>query len=308
MLIRSKPLLLFGVVVVLFMCGNLSAATKEVGTITLKSGEVFEQVKYKVDQNFKVITMYVDELKKKVIFSDIESIVNRKGVNITRRILGWRYESSGDSWASENSVEFKKAREKKWSTALGFSLSYDFPTGDYYDGTTSGLGFGGNFHLAINHQLAIKLKVSRAGIDFSDDFGFIYPANIIVISEDFSMNATRILFGLEFYESVVRGENLRSTWYVHSMLGFISHKLSSKIVLQDIATNEIVTLIGGDTQTQFAMNVGAGIIPMISPSIGINLSADLDLVWATVFYNDGSTGADIGGYVFDFNIGLMFLL
>lgn len=300
--------------------GSVSSfATEEVGTIVLKSGEIFENVHYKVNKNYYVITIIVGDSEKKVLFSDVLSVHTEEGVDISENILGIKANpiretaigaapKTVETWQSADSEDHKKAREKKWNIALSFKASYDAPTGEFYEGISGSVGFGGDVRIAISNQLALIGTVSSAGLglDNSQPFFSVDPS-VTILSQDLSLNATRILVGFEYYQPLNKRNDRGGMWYFHSLVGAIKHNSSSDLSVRDNISGQVINLGSSDSFTRFTQSFGGGVVPMLSPNIGLDLSGDIDLVWVSDS-NGNSTSAAVKGYIFNFHAGLMLFL
>jgi hypothetical protein len=74
--------------VVVTLVSSTWGARSEKGTIITRSGQKYEAVTYKVDYSYKLITVYLDEEKKKNIsFTQIEAIIREDGTDITAEVL-----------------------------------------------------------------------------------------------------------------------------------------------------------------------------------------------------------------------------
>lgn len=316
---RIKLYLIVIVSAIVFGGTVSSSATKEVGTIVLKSGETFENVDYKVNKRYYVITIIDGDFEKKVLFSDILSIHTEDGVDISASILGVRETpigetaigvapKTGETWQSEDSEIHVKAREKKWNIALSFKVGYNAPAGDFYEGITGGVGFGGDVRIAITNQLALIGTVSSAGLGFDNNqLLFSIDPSVTILSQDLSISAIRILAGFEYYQPFDKRKARGGMWYFHSMFGAIKHELSADLSVRDNISGQVISLSSSDSFTRFTSSFGGGVVPMLSSKIGLDLSGDIDLVWVNVS-NGNSTTAAVKGYVFDFHAGLMLFL
>ena len=103
------------------------------GTIILKSGERYEKITFMVDYYRKVVTVYVADTKTDVRFDQIDSIIDKDGMNVTDALLRRGAAGEEHKWKPvaeihlERLVErVKKKRERAGAAWLGGGVGLVF--------------------------------------------------------------------------------------------------------------------------------------------------------------------------------------
>lgn len=304
---RKLSVFICSLLIVLFI--SSVAVAKDIGTVILKNGEKYENVVYAVDRVYKVIKFEYEDKKKNVSFIDIEAILNPDGEDITAKILKRYYKPSRETWLSEESKIIKRARAKKWNTMFRLGGNYSIPSGDYYDGIEPGIGFGGNVHFAINHQIAIQILVSRSGMRVEDSFGiYFYDPNISILSQEYGITTIRYLFALEYYQYLDKTKTENSLWYFYSGLGAAAHTITMKATFQNDLTGERIYIDESDNQSKFIISMGFGIVKMVSKELAVSFDANMDLVHAGTVESRTYGNDVVYAFIFDLKIGLALFL
>ena len=121
-----------------------AALALEASRIELKDGTLFENVTFKVDKDFKVITIEYGDNKRNVSFTDVATIFDNSGEDITVNVLGRLYVPS--RMGVEPVEVFESAdmppgwRKHPYAFAIHAQPNYSLPSGDFYDGFTAGIG------------------------------------------------------------------------------------------------------------------------------------------------------------------------
>jgi hypothetical protein len=201
--------------VLLFLLIGLSnpALGKNFGTIILKSGERYENTEYTVDKYFKLIVIKHEGEESEISFSDIQTIYDPSGNDITNKIMGGEYRRESETWLSKESAPIKKYRTKAWSVIVGVEGDFSVPLGDYFEGITSGIGYGANLRFALSESAALRFMVSRAGLKM----------------------------GKELYKHINWQSKDLSLWYGYAAMGIVKYTMS----LGSVKTTESDFALGG---------------------------------------------------------------
>ena len=315
-----------GSLLALAVLGTTARAQERV-TVLLKDGQKYEQVTYQVHRGFNTLELRSGERNVQVSFADIEAITDASGNNIAPRILGTRYrpsnhaapragetsaaalagpDSAAEARATPTQVEPSAFRlPRPWKMALTLDGGFDSPFGDYYDGTRSGLGFGGTLHAAVTDEFALRGDVTLLGVRVSDGFRLVsLDPSVEIVSQSYDIDGLRILVGGEYYQSIQRAGGWSGFWYAHGSLGVIRHRITGQLTVRNPGTGQVAELSPVDTQSKFTMTSGFGVVYRVAPRLGVNFSGDLDGVWTKVYYPNGSTGVGMKGLVLGVHAGI----
>jgi hypothetical protein len=304
--------------IVLVLClTSVSLATlNKTGTITLKSGEVYENVPYKIDKVFKVVKITIAGDVRNVSFNDIALITDSKGKDITAKAIGKYYDgpmvlpdNSAKGWQSEHSEVYRLARVRLWKAAISFSGSYNFPAGDYYEGIGSGPGFEGSIRLSLNHEVALRFMVSKTGLGLKDDYYF-YSLNpdTTIISQDIGFSGIRYLAAVEYYRHFNKAAKDMGMWYIYAGLGAFSNKMTLEMTLRRNSTSYTWNENSSYSEDKFILSFGFGMDKAFTPQIGIELGAGFDMEVVGSAENELGHEAPVYAYIFDLRAGLVFFL
>ena len=263
------------------------------GTIVTKAGDKYENVDFKTNHLYQIISFKSEGWKVNVSYTDIVAIYDMDGKDITKKTLGRYYrpekfektpvekgETPGDTtragaektdseavpvedvadWRSENDEEIAVFRKKLWSVGLSGGPRYSIPTGDYYDGIDPGVGFGGALTLAVSHNIALRCSIAKVGLGWGYD--------------EVSFKSMRYMFSLMYYDRVNRLTLGKKIFYLITGLGAVSHDAS----YQDL----------GYSETKFTAEMGGGLIQLFSEKVGMDFSLLFNLVYVGT-YDDGDT-------------------
>lgn len=290
----------------------LSAFAKDIGTITLKDGTVYEAVTYTVNNYHKTIEFTVDEDKKAVSFSDVDRIISNKGVDVTGDVIGGYYRpEQGETWESESSVVYTTAHKKLWAASLQLGGHYCFPLGDYYEGFSSNIGFDANLVIALSNKLGLRATVSKAGMKADDDLGFVvfYDFQPVGTLTNYDISTWRYFISVQYSNRLGKVTPGKTELYLFTGLGAVSHRVSADETIFGETPDLDVTSRVSNTETKFATTFGVGMVQLFSPKVGFYVGADFD-----VLYIDTEDDYDVWGgginyaYQFDLKLGLTFFL
>jgi hypothetical protein len=305
----------------------------DVKTITIITNtNKYNNVIYQVDTTNKIIQIERDGWKSQIKFSDIDTILDKNGSDVTLLILGGnssaennalmvaadslkiKNESHGnikESWISENSRTIEQARTKKWEAGIGGSVNFSVPASSYYKGIHEGIGYEGTLHIAINHEMAVRIEISRAGLKMGKEVQlYSNDPNISIIKQKITFTAMRYNIGVEFYKNINRKVKDLNFWYTYSAVGSITHRSKTELTLRDNQTDLITPVSSIYSESKFNLVVGIGMIKSIQKNWAIDLSASLDAVFLgkdpnreTTFFGNNMVYA----HIFDFKAGLIAL-
>ncbi len=285
---RYVLLILIGIIL---LCSSVLASIVENCTVVTKSGERYEDVTATVNHQYKTVAIQLEDSKKNISFTQIETILDAQGNNITPELLDGHYSPKKEEWRSERDEFVKASKKKLWNLGLRLGINYSFPVGTYYEGMNSGIGFEGDFLIAVNHYIAIRGIVSKSGMKWDDNYGLIsLDPGVTIIDQDWTMNAMRYVLAGQYYNRPKKNSGGKTIWYAYSGLGVISHKLTGDLSVRDNSDNSIENISESDTQTKFVTTFGGGAIFLTSNNFGIDLSACMDVVYIGSDPNQDSYG------------------
>jgi hypothetical protein len=299
---------LAGLVLPIFF--SLSSFSAVASKFQLRDGTVYENVTFKVNNVFKVVTISKDDWKKDVSYTDIELILDEQGTDITADQIGIygnklieKDTSRGETWESKSDPVVKSRQKPLWSGTISVGSNFSSPLGDYYDGISSGVGFGGALAFAVSRNLAIRLSVSKSGMKENADE--IYP-NSVLLEDNLKLNAWRYFVSLEYYGGLKRDVRRKTMYYLYSGLGAISHNFSGSITVRDLADNQIYLVTpSSDGETKFTSTTGLGLVVFLSNSMGLELGMTGDLVFVGSNNNNYSYSPYGNAFVFDLKAGIV---
>jgi hypothetical protein len=197
-----------------------------------------------------------------------------------------------------------EANHSQSRVMVTFDGGYDVPFGSYYQGTRSGPGFGGMVHIAVTNKLALRVGVSRLGMDF-DGSGLWQPSEPIqVVSSKADLEVVRTMVGLEYQRPWSRlGDGL---WFVHASLGAVREFGHHHMLLRDIGSGREFDGSYSTMDTHFAVIGGAGAILRMQRHLGVCASADLNNVFGSG-YSSGGFPETEEGVIFGIKAGLAWM-
>lgn len=291
------------------LCSPLSA--KETGTITTSDGIVYENVTFKIDQMYKVVSFKLEGRKRNISFTRIKSIVDADGNDITTEMLGNVYHSQRETWEREDSKIIRQARKGFYDFNIQVGPLASASSGSYYEGFKSGIGFGGHLRVPLTYRLAFKLHVSKSGLDADNRSLYLYSLdpNFSIVSQKFSVNAMRYTIDFEYYRQPQSKRGGRTMYYIHTGLGAVNHKLKLDLRVRDNTNGQLLDFTEQDSETKFIQTFGGGLVLMISDNIGIDLGVNIDFVYAGLANdNNAFTNDLVYAYIFDIRLGLSYFL
>ena len=326
--------LLVLLVLLLFTADLSFCMAEEIGSIILKTGFSYRNVNYDIDYMDKNIKVNLDDKAVYLRFDEIDSLLTAGGEDITDKLYDkditelqeetWisdKQSNSGENeipvadggekeeWVSEYSPSFKLSREKAWQSILRFSGNYSIPIGDYYEGINSGVGFEGDIRFAIDHVMAIRLMLSRTGLNNGLDLRlYSEDPNVILLKQDLIFTATKYIVAFEYYNHVNKVTKDNNLFSLYCGIGAVRHKTTLKLTLSDVTDNSIWKVKESSSQSKFIMSSGGGLIKQITKSIGLDLSFSLDLVFAGTGTNSRGDEGPVYAYILELKAGLCYFI
>jgi hypothetical protein len=299
--------ILFPFIFFILFSFSSSAFGAKASRIELLDGKVYENVTFTVDSQYKIITIKKGDWKQEVSFPDVAIIYDEEGKDVTAEYLGGYYTPPQEKGKSESQEQvYRRYRKRPFSFGFSAGTNYSFPGGDYYDGITSGIGFGADVIIPVTKNVAIRGTISKSGM--KDDLKAWAPG-FIILEDDLSLNAWRYLVCAEYYHWPRWKTGGKILYYFYTGLGAISHSFSGTATLEHPFSHIIEVIYSTqNTQTNFVTTYGGGVIPMISKTVGVDIGAELDLVFVGQTSNYGYYyTASQYATVFDLKIGLVVL-
>ncbi|HBZ01028.1 MAG TPA: hypothetical protein DEO84_06880 [candidate division Zixibacteria bacterium] len=276
---QKSKLLLPALAFLLAVLFTLQANAKDTATFKMKTGEEYKNTTFEVNDFYKTVLLKVDGQKINVSFSDIESITDQNGQDVSAKVLGGNYHPQKEQWLSKESTEIQKARAKAWKAIITFGGNYSMPAGDYYDGIDAGIGFGGDLRIAINNQFAIQLIISRSGMKLGNDIHLIsYDPNVTILNEDLAIHTTRFEVAFNVFQPFSRINDPRSMFYGMVGLGAARHTTITKATAHNDVTGQTINIDDSHTNSKFAMLFGIGATKMVSKTVGFDFGASMDMI------------------------------
>ena len=302
-------------------------------TVTvLATSHKFENVTYRADFENKRLEIDQDGWQLAIDFSDIVAVYAKDGSIITDKVIGRGSKSGADSistapidtakvtnknipeeehWVSRESKIIKNAKKKRWSVGLRGASNYSIPSGQYYEGIKSGLGYEGELLIALDYDLALMIGYSRSGLKLSDDFTlYSLDPDVVIISQKHKFKAERLCLSVINYKPINKGSDDLDFWYLLTGIARVNHVGSSDMLLENDVGNRYQDKMKF-SEPKFAMTLGVGLAKSIQKNLFLDLSFHWDLVFAyrkpesnSVFWWNNYEFASI----YDFRCGLIYLV
>jgi hypothetical protein len=303
MTVPSKLAFRIPLLLILFLLSNVSIGqATDTATFKLKSGEEYKEVKFEVNDFYKTVSIEYEGKKINLSFNDIDLVTDNKGQDVTSKVLPGYYRPQKEEWLSRESKEYKAATANPWIGLFSIGGNFSVPAGDFYDGVKSGIGFEGDFRLALNHQIAVQFIVSRSGMQLSDNIHLVsYDPYLSILNENISFHATRYEAAVNFHQPFSRVSNDKSMWYGLSGLGVITHTTTTEATVRNINTGQIGNINDSQSNSKFAFMFGFGAIKMLSKHLGLDFGFTLDWVAVSSDNNNYHSGVSYG-YIFDLKL------
>lgn len=313
MLPRTILTSILATMILLLVCNGVASAA-QASRIELKDSTVFENVSYRINKTYKVVVIEIGDQEQNVSFTNIARIFDSSGKDVTARCLGRHYLVPGTQAVEETSfktqTEVPGRKKHPFGVAFRTGMNFSIPSGEWYEGTRSGLGFGGDMLVTVGRKLALRGMISRSGARHNPDEMF---GGWQILKDDLSWNVWRYFISLQYYNWPRWREDGRTMYYVFSGIGGVSHSLSGTAVVGD-PVGDIWLFSGtGQSETKFATTVGGGLVAMVSRTVGLELGAVVDIVFVgrtnNPDYDYGPYASDVvtAGLI-DLRLGVVFLI
>ena len=290
----------------LLLAGIASAvAATHTGTIVLKNGERYENVKYKSDRALKVIQFVYQDEHHAVSFLDVDNVLTRGGRDVTSNALPGFAERRHpeETWQSEDSPEIKKARIPGWSARFHGYGSYSVLAGDYYEGLNGDIGFGTHIAVSITGNAAIRTIFGYSGIKTEEAVRFVsFDPQYRVVDQDVSFNALRFYLAAEYYKYLDWRERT-SMFYVYFGLGTVRTHGSAEVTLREVSTGAEIVDKSSSTEGKFSLCWGFGLSKLVSSRVALEGGAHMDMI-AFSASSGGYGSRTVYSYIFVFRLGL----
>ncbi len=304
---RLAQVALAALVLIVFCCAQAAFGARA-SRIELKNGQVYEDVDFSVDDVYKVLTIKRGDWKLSFSLPDIARIIDENGQDVSADYLRDYYEPPEESqesdWLPEKEMQRKGYRMRPFDFGIRAGANFSFPTGDYYEGTKSGVGYGFDAIIPVTRNIAIRGTISRSGMQ--DDLKSYLAYDVSVLDDNLSLNVWRYALSAQYYSWPGWRTGGSAMYYLYGGVGAISHKFSGTMTVQNRSTGEIgVIYPTGDAQTEFMFTYGGGLVAMLARQVGLEIGATVDWVFAggqddQVYYGPGGNA-----FVLDLKAGLV---
>ncbi len=271
-------------IVALLTIINSSANAEQTGTIITTSGEQYKNVSFEVNYSYRVISVRIEGKQRSIGFDRIKTVYDSNGVDITEAVLKKRDRETG----------YKKPKTKPWNIGINPAGNFSIPIGSYYgdfyidnrviEGVSSGIGFGGNVFVAINKTFDLRATVTKAGMHEPDSW------------DPLSFTVWRYFLSVQYHKKLKGITTGQPVYYAYGGLGAVNHKF------KNTQTNQ------SSSNTKFAAHGGAGTIIPVSRNFGIDVGADLDLVFVGSYVDEAGFKRIQNALIFDIKAGLVVFL
>jgi len=337
----------FPIIVMILLLAASSTAAHKSSRIETRRGEVYLGCDFKVNNMYKVLELTCADGNRNVGFPDVAHIYDEDGYDVTEEYLGKYYRPDSTATAPapvpvdsvgtvdepadtdtvapiESATEpgqshwldeaDRQKREKRRTRPLEGSIvlfpSLSFPLGDYYDGLTSGIGFGGEGTIAVSREYALRFSVERQGVrvDSAEFVRLSRSAGVAVLNHDVSVTMMRYVVSFEYHGWPHRERGGRFWWFASSGLGAINHKFSGAALAIDPVTLDPAYYLIEYSETKFIGTAALGIVPMLSRNLGLECSFNWDLVFVGTVDDNSTYANDVQvASVIDFRVGLTYV-
>lgn len=288
-------------------------------SIELRDGTVFENVKFQINAANSTIVITKNDTTTIVSFTDISRIIDEKGTNVTglyvsgfRNIITKPIEPKKEELPQKVVAVWEDRVRDLWRFALSINSSFTIPTGNFYNGVGTGFGYSADVSIFLKNQLSLRGTVSHSGMKAIADE--IAPG-FIILQDNLNFDVWRYFLSAQYFERIDWSQNVKSGILAFGGIGFIAHKFTGELFIQDPVSNSLFVVYGqGQNLTKMAFTGGVSYIRLLSPTIGIELGTTVDLV---LIGSRGNPGIENGfsiyenidaAFVFDVRVGIITFL
>ncbi|MEZ4653763.1 MAG: hypothetical protein R3E12_09270 [Candidatus Eisenbacteria bacterium] len=155
------------------------------------------------------------------------------------------------------------------------------PFGRYYNGISSGIGFGFTGHVAISSRIGVRVSLSRLGLRPKDDVTVrSEDEDVQIVNQTIDLDARRLSLGIVFYQRFPGSDRSKANTmsYVHLSACSIRHATDVKVKLKETSTGNTATDEDSSVSTAVGFSLGAGLARQISSLVALEFGVDLDTV------------------------------
>lgn len=254
---------------------------EEASLIMLKDGVKYENVSFEINRESQEI--YINNQQKDMVqFIEIEAIYNKDGFDISEELLYIPTPEELERMAAYNAFLDEKYK-KPFRFYIRTGSCFSIPLDEYYERFTSGFGYGIDVAVPLISFFSIKAQISKAGIK---------PGN--KIDDILDIDVWRYFIGGEIYnDPKIWGKTYNT--YIFVGFGAVSNKLTDKAY-----PSQSISI------TKFSATIGAGIIPMLTHNVGLDLGFGIDYLfvgWASS--KEDPIGSAQIAFILDLKLGLV---
>jgi hypothetical protein len=255
------------------------AFSAETITVVTKEQTRYPNVSYRVDSPKKLVIINWRGWQKPIKFSDIDTIYNRKGIEVTSNILRDNADVVKISTIPEYVIGHENEYKMVWKGFVRGGGNFSIPLRGYSDFIGEGIGYEVDFHLALSYRTAIRLRASKSGLRLLSKYNWISgDSDTRVLNESIKFSVIRYTIGIENYGHFDRLRRNLDLWYICIGAGVARHSFEAKATLMSLPDSMIYRLKGTDCKSEPVITYGVGIIKDISNNAGIDFSIGLDMV------------------------------
>ena len=197
---------------------------------------------------------------------------------------------------------------KPWSVRIELHPDLSFPSGNFYEGRKSGVGFGADVSVRLTNHFAIRAMASRAGLSGEDQTGTTYPYTPLIITEDnMTFSVWRYALAAEYYSWPGFESGGHFLYYVYSGLGGIYHSASGTRVAYDPIGDNYYWGKFDTSKTAYTINTGGGVTLALSRNFGLDLGVDMYVVMLGKDERDVEDKYSSTAFNFDLKVGIVIM-
>ena len=269
------------------VCFTGSVFAKNIGTIILKSGYEYENIKYEMFRKRKKVRFWIDSKKFSVKFKEILTILKQDGTEAYPQVFKDYQGTETRVRIFRNKIPFL-IEKKKWKVAARVGVVYGSPSGSYYDGLSGGLGFGGSLKIASSNKHAFKLIYSS----YQTDEVFVTTSSIAVNIKTYFVAVERFVYKNE-------DDSLSSLSYMNFGVG-------RAVLKESIGSPPFFDTRRIISDSRWAFTLGFGYINKMNKNLGIDFGGNLDILIAKRYIGGTTSKLSIIGNILNAKVGLIY--
>ncbi|MCH7753778.1 hypothetical protein IH970_01465 [candidate division KSB1 bacterium] len=290
--------ILFAIIITVSFAGSTFA--KEIGTIILKSGHEYQNVEYEFSEFLKRVTIFETGKMFRISLKKIDSILDKDGTVVYPQILTKEMVSQ-KSVSSTQDTKFTKTN-KIWDFAFNFGYTYNFHSGDYYQGISNSNGFDIGIRISLSKSAALKFDFSYFSMNLNDELlselEQISNNSPINFSQD--LNGSSIMIFFEYFGGSIRNHSFTNLSYLNLGIGRTTNHFDFKSEFW-LSPDSKTVKIASFNDSRYLFSLGAGFIIGIKDNIGIDVGIDYD----SLLLRFGFAKNDIIGNVLNLKLGII---